>query len=370
MNSTTIAVDVAKSVFEVAVSEQPGEVRERQRLSRERFRRFLAERPPATVLMEACGSAHHWARQAQAHGHRAVLVPPHVVRPYVLRNKTDRTDTKGLLEAFRNEDVRPVPVKSETQQALAALHRLRSMWLAARTVRINTVRGLLREFGLIMPIGAHHVVPHVATLLEDADSVVPGLLRPALADAATDIREIEARLRAIERQLESVASENVVVRQLRTIPGIGLLTATALVATVGDVARFPSGRHFASYLGLTPREASTALRRRLGAISKRGDTYLRMLLIHGARSVLCHAKTKTAPPGSAPGVGVAAGTAARPQQSGRRSRQQARPHRLGGVASRAGLQNPSRLSTNAKEAETRAHHGGCCEQDDVMAHRL
>ena len=296
MNSTTIAVDVAKSVFEVAVSEQPGEVRERQRLSRERFRRFLAERPPATVLMEACGSAHHWARQAQAHGHRAVLVPPHVVRPYVLRNKTDRTDTKGLLEAFRNEDVRPVPVKSETQQALAALHRLRSMWLAARTVRINTVRGLLREFGLIMPIGAHHVVPHVATLLEDADSAVPGLLRPALADATTDIREIEARLRAIEHQLESVASENVVVRQLRTIPGIGLLTATALVATVGDVARFPSGRHFASYLGLTPREASTALRRRLGAISKRGDTYVRMLLIHGARSVLCHAKTKTAPP--------------------------------------------------------------------------
>src|SRR4029453_17771358 len=124
MNSTTIAVDVAKSVFEVAVSEQPGEVRERQRLSRERFRRFLAERPPATVLMEACGSAHHWARQAQAHGHRAVLVPPPVVRPYVLRNKTDRTDTKGLLEAFRNEDVRPVPVKSETKQALPALHRL------------------------------------------------------------------------------------------------------------------------------------------------------------------------------------------------------------------------------------------------------
>src|SRR5207245_5390537 len=132
---------------------------------------------------------------------------------------------------------------------------------------------------------------------EDADSVVPGLLRPALADAATDIREIEARLRAIERQLESVASENVVVRQLRTIPGIGLLTATALVATVGDVARFPSGRHFASYLGLTPREASTALRRRLGAISKRGDTYLRMLLIHGARAVLCHAK-HAAPPTS------------------------------------------------------------------------
>jgi transposase len=295
MHGTTIAVDVAKSVFEVAISEHPGLVRERHRLTRERFARFLAGQPSAIVLMEACGSAHHWARQAQAGGHRAVLVPPHVVRPYVARNKTDRTDAKGLLEAWRNDDVRPGPVKSETQQALAALHRLRSTWLATRTARINTIRGLLREFGRVIPTGARHVVPHVSTLLEDADSGVPGLLRPALAEAAREIREIEERLRAVERQLETAAAHTLVVRQLRTIPGVGLLTATALVAAVGDVQRFPSGRHFASYLGLTPRERSTGLRRRLGAISKRGDAYLRMLLIHGARAVLCHAKTKTAP---------------------------------------------------------------------------
>lgn len=218
-----------------------------------------------------------------------------MVRPYVLRNKTDRTDTKGLLEAFRNEDLRPVPVKSETQQALAALHRLRSTWLSARTARLNTVRGLLREFGLIIPLGTQRVVPRVALWLEDADSAIPGLLRPALAEALKDIREIEARIRVVERQLESVARESAVIGQLRTIPGIGLITATALVGAVGDVARFPSGRHFASYLGLTPRESSTGLRRRLGAISKRGDVYLRMLLIHGARSVLCHAKTNSAP---------------------------------------------------------------------------
>src|SRR5213596_1683830 len=256
MNSTTIAIDVAKSVFEVPISEQPGQVRDRQRLSRERFRRFLAERPAATVLMEACGSAHHWARHAQAHGHRAVLVPPHVVRPYVLRNKTDRTDTKGLLEAFRNEDVRAVPVKSETQQALAALHRLRSTWLATRTARLNTVRGLLREFGVVIPIGARQVVPHVRTLLEDADAGIPGLLRPALAEAVAELGELETRLRAVERQLETAAAASLVVGQLRSVPGIGLLTATALVATVGDVQRFPSARHFASYLGLTPREHS------------------------------------------------------------------------------------------------------------------
>ena len=138
MNSTTIAVDVAKAVFEVAVSEHAGQVRERHRFSRERFRRYLGEQPPATILMEACGSAHYWGREAQTRGHRVVLLPPHAVRPYVVRNKTDRTDAKALLEATRNDEVRPVPVKSETQQALAALHRLRSAWLATRTARISS----------------------------------------------------------------------------------------------------------------------------------------------------------------------------------------------------------------------------------------
>jgi len=295
MNSTTIAVDVAKAVFEVAVSEHAGQVRERHRFSRERFRRYLGEQPPATILMEACGSAHYWGREAQTRGHRVVLLPPHAVRPYVVRNKTDRTDAKGLLEAARNDEVRPVPVKSETQQALTALHRLRSTWLATRTARINTVRGLLREFGVVLPTGARHVVPTLGPVLEDADGGAPSLLRPALAEAAREIREIEGRIRTVEHQLDAVAEQTPVVSRLRSIPGVGLLTATALVAAVGDVQRFPSARHFASYLGLTPRERSTGQRRQLGAISKRGDTYLRMLLIHGARAVLAHAKTKTAP---------------------------------------------------------------------------
>jgi transposase len=296
MNDTTIAVDVAKSVFEVAVSSQPGQVRERHRLSREGFSRLLGDQPAGTVVMEACGSAHYWGRRAQGQGHAVVLIPPHVVRPYVRGNKTDRTDTKGLLEAFRNEEVHAVPVKSETQQALGALHRLRSTWVATRTARLNTVRGLLREFGVVIPVGARQVVPHVRALLEDADAGLPGLLRPALAEAVTEIVELEARVRAVERQLETAAGESLVVGQLRTVPGIGVLTATALVATVGDVQRFPSARHFASYLGLTPREHSSGARRRLGAISKRGDTYLRMLLIHGARAVLWHAKRPPARP--------------------------------------------------------------------------
>ena len=224
-----------------------------------------------------------------------MLLPPHVVRPYVLRNKTDRTDAKGLLEAARNDEACPVPVTSESQQAVAALHRLRSTWLATRTSRINTVRGLLREFGVIIPIGARQVVPTLSTVLEDVDAGVPHLLRPALAEAASEIRDLEARLRDVERQLRVVAEQMPVVGQLRSIPGVGLLTATALVATVGDVQRFPSARHFASYLGLTPRERSHGSAPPARRDQQRGDRYLRMLLIHGARAVPCHAKMKTAP---------------------------------------------------------------------------
>ncbi len=291
------AFDVGKSVLEVAGSDRPGRVRERHRLSRSQFSRFVSERRPATVLMEACGTAHFWGRHAQASGHRVVLLPPHAVRPYVPRNKTDRADVNGLLEASRNERIRPVPVKSIAQQTLGALHRLRSTWQATRTARINTVRGLLREFGITIPVGSNQVVPRVRQLLGDPETA-PDLLdalRPALMEAVSEIRELEVRIRTVEKQINALAVQTPVVGRLRTIPGVGLLTSTALFAFVGEVQRFPSGRHFSSYLGLTPRESSSGLHRRLGAISKRGDTYLRMLLIHGARAVLFHAKKQRCP---------------------------------------------------------------------------
>ena len=290
MQHTTIAVDLAKSVFEVAISERVGRVAKRQRLTRGQFARLLSEREPSTLVMEACGTAHFWGREAKARGHEVVLLPPHAVRPYVLRNKTDGADAKALLEAMRNEAIRPVPVKSIGQHVIGALHRLRSTWMATRTARLNTLRGLLRELGFAIPVGARQVVPFVHGLVGDVESGLPDALRAVFAEAAREIGEIEARVREVERQLEGLASESAVVRRLRTIPGVGLLTATALVAFVGDVERFRSGRHLASYLGLTPRESSSGLRRRLGRISKRGDPYLRTLLIHGARSVLCHAK--------------------------------------------------------------------------------
>ena len=291
---TTIAVDLAKSVFELAVSDQPGTVSLRRRLTRGQFSSFLAARPPATIVMEACGTAHFWGRQAESFGHRVVLLPPHAVRPYVLRNKTDGADARALLEALRNDALRAVPIKTVDQHGLASLHRMRSGWMATRTARLNAVRGLLRELGIAIPVGATRVVPAVRALCAQGDSALPAPLRDVLREAAAEIGELERRMRALELALERLASQSPLVARLRTVPGVGLLTATALVAFVGDVARFPSGRHFASYLGLTPREASSGLKRALGRISKRGDPYLRMLLIHGARSVLTHAKRSNA----------------------------------------------------------------------------
>lgn len=240
--STTIAVDLAKSVFEVAVSDTPGHVTTRHRLTRAQFARFVATAPPATVLLEACGSAHYWGRTAAAAGHTVRLLPPHAVRPYVPRNKTDRADAKGLLEAARNTAIAPVPVKSVPQQTLTALHRLRATWQGARTARLNTLRGLLREFGVPIPVGARQVVPHVQAVLAAADGPLPLALHPVLQAAVGELAALEARLRLVEQQLATLAASLPLAARLRTIPGIGLLTAIALVGSIGDAARFPSAR--------------------------------------------------------------------------------------------------------------------------------
>lgn len=287
---SVVAVDIAKTVFEMAISDEPGRISRHRRLARSEFLTFFAQYPAAVVVLEACGSAHHWGRELQRLGHEVVLLPPHHVRPYVTRNKTDRADAKGILEAYRNADIRRVPVKSMPQHVLGSMHRFRSGWIAARTAQVNTLRGLLREIGLIMPEGIEKVLPHVRAFVADDERNIPDGLRTTLIAACELIEGPNLQIRSAEQQIEALAGQTSIVAPLRSIPGIGLMTSTALVAFVGDVSRFPSGRHFASYLGLTPREYSSGLRQRLGRISKRGDSYLRMLLIHGARSVLCHAK--------------------------------------------------------------------------------
>ncbi len=290
MQHTTVAIDLAKSVFQVAVSRRPGRVSQRKRLSRPGFERFIAQLEPAHVVMEACGSSHYWGRVLQAQGHTVRLLPPHRVRPYRAGNKTDDTDTKALLQAFRNPAICPVPVKSVDQQALVSLHRLRMASMTTRIARINLLRGTLREFGITIPVGPRHVLPQVETLSHDPEATLPPPIRTVLNAGVEEIRMLEARIKQIQRELEALGSQIPAVRYVDSVPGIGLLTATALVAFLGDVHRFPSGRRLASFLGLTPKEHSSGQRRRLGSISKHGDTYLRTLLIHGARAVLVAAR--------------------------------------------------------------------------------
>ena len=293
MNSTHVAVDLAKSVFQVAVSTTPGHIDQHHRLSRERFRRFFAERQGMDVLMEACGTAHHWGRELEALGHRVRLLPPSDVARYRDGNKTDRADAIAILEASRNTAIDPVPVKTIEQQALTSLHRLRSAYVADRTARINTVRGILREFGYALPQGSRTFVAHARVALDDEP--LPQHLRDELGRALDEIVGFRNTIAEITNRIEALGASMPDVTYLRSVPGIGVLTATALVAFVGDPHRFRSSRHFASFLGLTPRESSSGLRRRLGRISKRGDTYLRMLLVHGARSALLAARRAQQP---------------------------------------------------------------------------
>jgi transposase len=292
--TTTIAVDLAKSVFQVAEADAQWRVVGRHRYSRSQLLRYFGQRQPCLVVMEACGTAHFWARWLGALGFTVRLLPPQYVRPFVRRNKTDRSDADALLEAARSAELAAVPVKSEHQQMVLSLHRMRSAWLASRTARINTVRGILREFGINIPRGARRVTSVVEAKLSEPGSQVPSTLAGVLRTACEEIRDLRECIDQTEADLERLAAEMPVVTLLRSIPGIGLLTATAMVAAVGDVLRFPSGRHLASWLGLTPRERSSGLVRRLGGISKRGDRYLRTLLIHGGRSLLAAAKRRGA----------------------------------------------------------------------------
>ena len=298
MDATTVAIDLAKDVFEIALANRAGRVFDRKRLTRRHFERFVDSLEAGTeVVMEACGTAHYWGRRCQARGLRVRLLPVQYVRPYVRRNKTDRTDTEALLEANRCGGLQPVPVKTLEQQTLQGLHRVRTQWQTARTARINVLRGLLREHGLPVPVGGRTVVARVSAIVADTSVPLPDLLRSALSLLLDEVRTLEARLTQIDQQLGRVAAQHPVAQRLQQVPGVGVLTATALVGAVPHIHAFRRGRDFASWLGLTPRESSTGERRYLGRISKRGDVYLRCLLTHGARAVLLAAqRTQRATP--------------------------------------------------------------------------
>lgn len=286
--SNLIAVDLAKDVFQVAVASLHRKAHTHLRLTRRKFEQFLAKADGATVLLEACGSAHYWGREAASFGHRPFILPAQFVRKYRLRNKTDRTDTEALIDAYRSGRIDPVPVRSVDQQQIQQLHRIREQWKSTRTARINGLRGCLRELGHAIPVGPAAAKQHAVRILNEDD--FPGALRAIFAELLAEISGLEAKIKLAEQQIAALTRDNEDVALVRQVPGVGLLTSTALVACAGSPDHFKSGRHFSSWLGITPRECSSGERRWLGRITKRGDKYLRMLIIHGARSVLARAK--------------------------------------------------------------------------------
>ena len=283
-----IAVDLAKSVYQVAESIHVGRVDRRRRLDPEAFGRYVQQQQePVEWVMEACGTAHHWGRLMQAAGHRVVLLHPRYVRAYRRRSKTDRNDCDAILEAARCEGIRPVPVKSMQQQQLQQLHKLREGWKKARVQRINLLRGILREMGVAAPSGTQAFLRQACALI-DQPEVQP--LRGALQVLLGEISLYEQSMRECEEQLARWHADDEIVHKLDEVSGIGLLTASALKTAVGRPERFASGRHLSAWLGMTPNEYSSGERRRLGRISCKGNTYVRTLLIHGARAALLAAK--------------------------------------------------------------------------------
>jgi transposase len=242
--------------------------------------------------MEACGSAHHWARMLVGLGFDVRLLPAHYVKPYRQRNKTDRADCDALLEAARSPRIKDVAIKSCDQQAILALHRAREQWKDTRTMRINGMRGLLREFGITAPKGADKFLSRLPQLLEHHRERIPERVRHMISIYGSEVQVLEQHMREVEKELEGLARENEVIRSLLDIPGIGVLSATALYASVGNIHNFKDGRKLASWLGIVPKEHSSGSTHRMGRISKQGDPYLRTLLIHGARSALTAAQTR------------------------------------------------------------------------------
>jgi len=286
-DATVVGVDLAKSVFQLAVANGSWKVVASHRLTRTQFERWFGNRRVDLVVMEACGSAHHWARWLNALGVPVKLLPAAYIRAYVKRNKTDAADACALLEAARCADITPVRIKSIEQQALQGLHRTRSLWQSTRTSRINALRGFCREFGMVIAQGSRLGVEQISRALADPHSAVPALIRRTMQLVVEEIRLLETRISQLERELTLLARQSAACTTLLSIPGVGLLTATAMVAaTSGNVQHFRDARHFASWFGLTPKEYASGNSRHLGRISKRGDRYLRMLLTHGARSVL------------------------------------------------------------------------------------
>jgi transposase len=292
MKITTIGIDLAKAVFQIHGVGERGKVAVRKQLKRSEMSSYFANLGPCLIGMEACGSAHHWARKLQGFGHTVKLMSPQFVKPYVKTNKNDKADAEAICEAVSRPNMRFVSVKTVEQQAILSVHRARSGFVKARTAQANQIRGLLSEFGVVIPKGIHSIMKRIPEILEDGENGLPGTMRNLLQRLTENLKEMDRQVDELEKQIQLWHRENEASRRLAEIPGIGPITASAITATVGNAREFKNGRQLAAWMGLVPRQSSSGGKQNLLGISKRGDTYLRTLLIHGARSVIQYAENK------------------------------------------------------------------------------
>lgn len=279
---TTVGIDLAKNVFSVHAIDETGAVLFRKPVSRARLMPLVAQWPACLIGIEACSGAHEWARRFQALGHEVRIMAARFVAPYRRSGKNDGNDAEAICEAVRRPSMRFVPVKSAEQQAILCLHRVRQGFIVERTATINRIRGLMAEFGAVLPNRAAEVRRGAAACAEP----LPVLARQAVTDLLSHLGSLDERIAAYDRELETLARASEAATRLMSVPGVGPLTALAAVASVGSAHEFENGRQFAAWLGLVPRQWSTGGKTRLGHITKRGDAYLRTLLIMGARAAL------------------------------------------------------------------------------------
>ncbi len=283
---TTIGLDLAKLVFQVHGADDEGRPVVRKKLRRGQVLEFFAGLSPCLVGLEACASAHYWARELQALGHEVRLIPPQYVKPFVKTNKNDATDAEAICEALVRPTMRFAAVKSGEQQSVLILHRARELLVRQRTMLINALRGHCGEFGIVIAQGATKVAALIEIIEDHENEHLPALAREALGSLVEQLRVTQNQIRNLEKKLKTWHRASEASLRLEAIPGVGIITATALVATVGDASQFHSGRQLAAWLGLVPRQYSSGGKERLGRISKRGDGYIRRLLVHGARADL------------------------------------------------------------------------------------
>lgn len=292
MKVQRIGIDLAKAIFQVHGVDGLGRCRIDKALRRKEIVEYFANLEPCLIGMEACGGAHYWARELRKLGHDVRLMAPQFVAPYRKNDKNDGNDAEAVCEAVGRPSMRFVAVKDPEQQSVLVLHRVRERVVGERTALINQARGLLAEYGLTVPQGAARLRSALPGILEDAESGLPLLARELFADLYQQLREVDERIKGYDSRIRQLADQMPLAKRLMKLEGVGPLIATALVATVGDARLFDNGRQMAAWLGLVPRQYSSGGKARYGRITKRGDVYLRKLLVHGARSVMCRLKGK------------------------------------------------------------------------------